>query len=158
MNSFYSSCFMSKNSPILRVSDQLEQASLSAWSTQADFGICAVDDSLRVVILNPAARKMLGVDGFAVLNQPFSNLVVAIKFKPGVAQWLPSGKPSATRPTATPNYAISARTAHYLSTSCLSLPSRTTRARLHILWVFSILKRRKSRPSNPDGQLPLNFR
>ena len=71
-----------------RTNDQLEHALLSAWSTQADVGICAVDDSLRVVILNPAACKMLGVDGFAVLNQPFSNLVAAVKFEPGVSQWL----------------------------------------------------------------------
>ena len=79
---------MSKNLPVLRFNDQLEHALLSAWSTQADIGICAVDDTLRVVILNPAACKMLGVDGFAVLNQPFSNLVAAVKFEPGVAQWL----------------------------------------------------------------------
>ena len=79
---------MSKTSPVLRANDQLEHALLSAWSTQADVGICAVDESLRVVILNPAACKMLGVDGFAMLNQPFSDLVAAVKFEPGVSQWL----------------------------------------------------------------------
>ena len=79
---------MSDKTPLIRTNDQLEHALLSAWSTQADAGICAVDDSLRVVMLNPAACKMLGVDGFALLNQPFSKLLEAVKFQPGVSQWL----------------------------------------------------------------------
>ena len=79
---------MTFNATIARANDQLEHALLSAWSTQADAGICAVDDTLRVVILNPAACKMLGVDGFAMLNQPFDHLVAAVNFEPGVSQWL----------------------------------------------------------------------
>lgn len=79
---------MSDNASVIRTNDQLEYALLSAWSTQADAGICAVDDSLRVVMLNPAACKMLGVDGFAMLNQPFSDLVGAVKFQPSASEWL----------------------------------------------------------------------
>lgn len=79
---------MLKNLPALRPNDQLEHALLSAWSTQADAGICAVDDSLTVVMLNPAACNMLGINGLAMLNQPFTQLVAAVNFEPGVAQWL----------------------------------------------------------------------
>ncbi len=79
---------MPKNPSVPRPNDQLEHALLSAWSTQADAGICAVDESLRVVMLNPAACKMLGVDGLAMLNQPFDKLVSKVNFEPGIAQWL----------------------------------------------------------------------
>jgi PAS domain S-box-containing protein len=71
-----------------RTNDQLEHALLSAWSTAADVGICAVDESLRVVMLNPAACAMLGVDGLSLLNQPFNKLVAAVNFEPGIVQWL----------------------------------------------------------------------
>ena len=71
-----------------RPNDQLEHALLAAWSTQADVGICAVDESLRVVMLNTAASAMLGVDSLAMLNEPFVKLVAAVDFLPGIAQWL----------------------------------------------------------------------
>ena len=73
---------MPKNSPVLRANDQLEHALLSAWSTQADVGICVIDDSQRVIMLNPAACSMLGVDGLELLNQPFIDLVSSINFEP----------------------------------------------------------------------------
>lgn len=79
---------MSKNPSVSRTNDQLEHALLSAWSTQADAGICAVDENSCVVMLNPAACKMLGIDGLAMLNQPLKELVAAINFEPGIAQWL----------------------------------------------------------------------
>jgi PAS domain S-box-containing protein len=79
---------MSKNLPVTRANDQLEHALLSAWSTQADAGICAVDENSCVVMLNPAACNMLGVNGLAMLNQPFKKLVAAVNFEPGIAQWL----------------------------------------------------------------------
>lgn len=50
--------------------------------------MCAVDENLRVVMLNRAACSMLGIDGLALLNQPFKSLVSAVNFDPGVAQWL----------------------------------------------------------------------
>ena len=79
---------MPKNSPVLRSNDQLEHALLSAWSTQADAGICVIDDTLRVIMLNPAACRMLGVDGLATLNQPFIDLVSSVNFEPSIDHWL----------------------------------------------------------------------
>lgn len=79
---------MSKNLPVLRANDQLEHALLSAWSSQADVGICAIDDTLRVVMLNAAASKMLCVDALAMLDQPFKKLVSAVNFEPDVSHWL----------------------------------------------------------------------
>lgn len=79
---------MPKEISVPRTNDQLEYALLSAWSTQADVGICATDESQRVVVLNPAACRMLGVNGLTMLNQPFKNLVSAVNFQRGVAQWL----------------------------------------------------------------------
>ena len=71
-----------------RCNDQFEHALLSAWSTQADVGICAVDEKSIVVMLNRAACSMLGVDGLSLLNQPFKKLVSAVNFQVGAAQWL----------------------------------------------------------------------
>ena len=71
-----------------RANDQLEHALLAAWSTQANIGICAVDKSLRVVMLNTAASAMLGVDSLSMLGEPFVKLVAAVNFLPGIAQWL----------------------------------------------------------------------
>ena len=79
---------MPKNSPVFRANDQLEHALLSAWSTQADAGICVIDDTLRVIMLNPAACRMLGVDGLATLNQPFIDLVSSVNFEPSSDDWL----------------------------------------------------------------------
>ena len=79
---------MPKNLSALRANDQLEHALLSAWSTQADAGICVIDDSLRVIMLNPAACSMLGVDGLATLNQPFIDLVSSVNFEPSTSDWL----------------------------------------------------------------------
>ena len=79
---------MPKNPPVFRANDQLEHALLSAWSTQADAGICVIDDTLRVIMLNPAACRMLGVDGLATLNQPFIDLVASINFEPSTDHWL----------------------------------------------------------------------
>lgn len=71
-----------------RAGDQLEHALLTAWSSEANIGICAVDETLRVVMLNASACAMLGVDGLVMLNQPFVKLVAAVNFLPGIAQWL----------------------------------------------------------------------
>lgn len=71
-----------------RDNDQLEHALLSAWSTSADVGMCAVDQTQCVVMLNPSACRMLGVDGLAMLNQPLQKLIAALNFLPGIVQWL----------------------------------------------------------------------
>ena len=79
---------MQNNFPVLRTNDQLEHALLAAWSTQSDVGICVIDDTLRVIMLNPAACSMLGVDGVATLNQLFIDLVSSINFEPSTDHWL----------------------------------------------------------------------
>ena len=61
---------------------------MSAWLDAADVGLCVVDSTSRVVMLNPAACGMLGVNGLEMLNQPFKDLVAAVKFQPGIVQWL----------------------------------------------------------------------
>ena len=71
-----------------RPNDQLEHALLATWSAESNVGICAVDDNLQVVMLNTAACNMLGVNGLAMLNEPFAKLVAAVNFLPGIAQWL----------------------------------------------------------------------
>ena len=81
---------MFHNSSVLRANDQLEHALLSAWSTQADGGLCAIDENNCVVMLNPAACKLLGVDGLVMLNQSFDKLVSVVNFEPGIARWLSS--------------------------------------------------------------------
>jgi PAS domain S-box-containing protein len=90
--SFYTpNVFITMTSPVstlVRPNDKLEHALLSAWLNAADVGICVVDSSLSVVVLNPAACYMLGVNGLEMLNQPFKNLVSTVKFQPGIAQWL----------------------------------------------------------------------
>ena len=52
--------------------------------------MCAIDENNCVVMLNRAACDLLGVDGFAMLNQPFDKLVFAINFEPGTAKRLNS--------------------------------------------------------------------
>lgn len=79
---------MQTNTMTVRENDQLEHALLAAWSAEANVGICAIDDSLRVVMLNAAAATMLGVNGLEMLNEPFLKLVAAVNFLPGIAQWL----------------------------------------------------------------------
>ena len=81
-------CFMNTQPNGLRANDQLEHALLATWSAESNVGICAVDESLRVVMLNAAACTMLGVNGLAMLNEPFAKLVAAVNFLPGIAQWL----------------------------------------------------------------------
>ena len=63
---------------------------MSAWLDVSNVGLCVVDSSLTVVMLNPAACGMLGIDGLAMLNQPLENLFAAVKFQPDVVQWLGS--------------------------------------------------------------------
>lgn len=76
------------DSGALRPNDKLEHALLPAWLNAADVGICVVDSAGIVVVLNPAACGMLGVDGLLLLNEPFKKLVSAVRFQPGIVQWL----------------------------------------------------------------------
>lgn len=68
--------------------DQLEHSLLSAWLTAAGTGMCVVDDTARVVMLNPAACTMLNVDGLAMLNRPLTQLLKAIEGDASLIQWL----------------------------------------------------------------------
>lgn len=72
----------------LRPNDRLEHALLSAWLGVSSVGLCVVDSDSLVVMLNPAACKLLAVDGAAMLNRPFKNLVAAVQFQPGIVRWL----------------------------------------------------------------------
>lgn len=72
----------------LRPNDKLEHALMSAWLDAADVGLCVVDSAQTVVMLNPAACGMLGVNGLEILNQPIDHLAKAVQFQSDVAQWL----------------------------------------------------------------------
>ena len=68
--------------------DRLEHAILSAWLDISGTGMCVVDDTSRVVVLNAAACKMLNVNALEVLNRPLRTLFEAIKGAPSLIQWL----------------------------------------------------------------------
>lgn len=72
----------------MRVNDALEHAILSAWSAEADIGLCVVDDTSRVVMLNPAACRILQVDGLLALNMPLKVALAGLGNKPSLLQWL----------------------------------------------------------------------
>ena len=72
----------------LRPNVKFEHAVMSAWLDGSNVGLCVVDGTSTIVMLNPAACGMLGVDGLAVLGQPFASLLAAVQFQPGMAQWL----------------------------------------------------------------------
>ena len=72
----------------LRPNDKLEHALMSAWLDAADVGLCVVDSSSMVVMLNPAACGMLGIDGVSALNRPFKELVAAVRFEPSILELL----------------------------------------------------------------------
>ena len=61
---------------------------MSAWLDAADVGLCVLDSESKVVMLNPAACGMLGINGLNLLNEPFENLAAAVRFLPATAQWL----------------------------------------------------------------------
>lgn len=65
-----------------RTNDALEHNLLSAWLTAADTGMCVLDDTTRIVILNPAACRMLNVDGLSLLNQPVGRLFESSDHQP----------------------------------------------------------------------------
>lgn len=77
-------------------SDALENALLTQWLQNANMGLCAVDDTACIAMLNPAACQLLGVDGLKLLGQPFSNLPSHLQADPaGIAQLALIGAPNA---------------------------------------------------------------
>jgi PAS domain S-box-containing protein len=54
---------------------RLSEAHLSAVVEFADAAIISVDEQLRVVLFNPAAQRMFGVDAQAMMGQPLDRLM-----------------------------------------------------------------------------------
>ncbi len=61
---------------------------LSSWLDQADVGLCVLDDTARLVMLNPASARMLDVDAMNVLNMPASRLLEKLNAEASLVQWL----------------------------------------------------------------------
>lgn len=68
--------------------EKFEYAIYAAWLNSAQIGICVLDDALRVVLLNPTAGQLLGVDAVRVLNQPVGSLFGARSHSPDFLKWL----------------------------------------------------------------------
>lgn len=75
-------------SKLPRSHDVLEHQLLSVWVDAAHVGLCVVDDTARVVMLNPGACRKLGVDGAEVLNKPLKTLLRGISGDASLVQWL----------------------------------------------------------------------
>ena len=63
---------------------------LSAWMEAADVGLCVIDDTSRVVMINAAACRLLNVDGLKVLDYPLKKLMTGanIEGEHNLIQWL----------------------------------------------------------------------
>ena len=68
--------------------DALEHQLLSMWIDAAHVGLCVIDDTGRVVMLNPGACRKFGVDGTEVLNRPLKALLVNVETSFNLAQSL----------------------------------------------------------------------
>lgn len=68
--------------------DLLEHQLLSAWVDAAHVGLCVIDDTARIVMLNPAACRKFGVDGTQVINMPLKALLAGIDSSLNLIQWL----------------------------------------------------------------------
>lgn len=72
----------------MRPNDMLEHSLLWTWMHTADMGFCVADEVGLLVSINPAACRMLGVDGMTALNQPLSQLLMQVNLTPSFAQRL----------------------------------------------------------------------
>ena len=68
--------------------DALEHQLLSVWVEAAHVGLCVIDDTARVVMLNSGACRKFGVDGLDVLNMPLKTLLRGIEGSVSLVQWL----------------------------------------------------------------------
>ena len=68
--------------------DVLEHQLLSAWIDAAHVGLCVIDDTARIVMLNPGACRKFDVDGTQVLNRPLKALFVNTEGGLNLIQWL----------------------------------------------------------------------
>ena len=66
----------------------LEHQLLSLWVDAAHLGLCVIDDTARIVMLNPGACRKFGVDGVEVLNKPLKALLVNAEGSLNLIQWL----------------------------------------------------------------------
>ncbi len=76
--------------PTPRANDLFEQTLLSTWLDEADVGICVLDDTARVVMLNAAGARMMNIEALNVLNMPVTRLTEKIDADVTLAQWLGS--------------------------------------------------------------------
>ena len=74
--------------PPIRSTAQLEHALLNAWMDAADAGMCVVDDTGRIVMLNRTAGALLGVDAAEALNRPLHGALAAPGVPVNLLQWL----------------------------------------------------------------------
>jgi PAS domain S-box-containing protein len=90
------------NNPPPRPNDQLEHALLSAWLEEADVGICVLDDTARVVMLNETGARLMGVIALDVLNMPITRLLAKFDGSMALMQWMGApgfdGERTVTRP------------------------------------------------------------
>lgn len=68
--------------------DVLEHELLSVWIDAAHVGLCVIDDTARIVMLNPGACRKFGVDGTKALNMPLKALLSGIEGGLDLVQWL----------------------------------------------------------------------
>ena len=68
--------------------DVLEHQLLSAWIDAAHVGLCVIDDTARIVMLNPGACRKFDIDGTQVLNRPLKALLVNTEGSLNLIQWL----------------------------------------------------------------------
>ncbi len=61
---------------------------LSSWVDEADVGLCVLDDTARVVMLNPASAHLLGIDALNALNMPVTRVMEKTDASASVLQWL----------------------------------------------------------------------
>lgn len=71
-----------------RTNDMLEHSLLAAWLQASDIGLCVLDASNCVVMLNPAACRLLGIDGLQMLDQPMSTVFGALDDDNRLTDWL----------------------------------------------------------------------
>ncbi len=79
--------------PTLRSSDVLEHALLSAWAEVSGTGLCVVDDAFAVVMVNPAACTLLGIDAATVLNGPLTAALAHLDASAHLMPWIDSTDP-----------------------------------------------------------------
>ncbi len=73
-----------------RPNDRLEHDLLASWLEVAKVGLCVLDPSGQVVMLNSAAGKKLHVDPVLMFNANVSNLFERVDATLGFLQWVAS--------------------------------------------------------------------